>query len=246
MASKPKEFDLLKGKNELFNVKFDTLTPRPHFIIAPKEDPTDIKPDFKEMNLNQTKTLLAAVESMKEVMKAYKIDSGILSFHRGSWFTKDPDRTFHAHICVDVNLYENVVKENKNEIAKSLSWNLNVTSYCNAVSAYKTEKQAKYFPEAVSNIEKLKDVKKAVLPTVDENVFTRVLLHPSHPKIGFVGKRNEKELEISLQAIEKFAQDLGLIDIAFKNEDENKGCQVCLYLGPGKLILYIISDKAIV
>ena len=241
MQSNPEEFDLLDGQNQLFHVTFDISTPRPHFIIAPK-NPTVIKPDFKKMTEGQTDTLMNAVESM-DVMKGYEIKSGILSFHRGSWFTKDPKRTFHAHICVDVGPYLKVYDEKKNEIAQSLSWDQQkVSSYRVTVLGYNLT-QAQYFFKALSDIKNLKNVEQAVLPTVEENDITLVL-HRNYPKIGFVGKKNIQP-KISLKAIEKFAQNLGLTNIELTNKDENKGCHVCLYLGEGKLIFDSISDKAV-
>lgn len=65
------------------------------------------------------------------------------------------------------------------------------------------------------------------------NCLTKVVYHPSHPKIGFVGKRNACvfELHEMLWAMENFARAHGLTDT--ETDDKNYGCHVCLYFGPG-------------
>jgi hypothetical protein len=69
------------------------------------------------------------------------------------------------------------------------------------------------------------------LPKVDVQGIA-VILHPSHPKIGFVGKA-EITLQNLVWLIESFAKKLGLTISTSK--DDNDGYHVCLHLGSGKL-----------
>jgi hypothetical protein len=82
----------------------------------------------------------------------------------------------------------------------------------------------------VAAIKKLQPAPQSNLPEVDVQGIA-VILHPSHPKIGFVGKK------ISLQnlvwLIESFAVKLDLTISTSK--DDNDGYHVCLHLGSGKL-----------
>jgi hypothetical protein len=226
-----KSYDLLPeaDKNGSFDVKFDTRTPRPHFIITAKNQ-TDIKRDFSQMIPKQTKELMKVVQSMMYMMSSYSISRGILSIHRGSWLSKVPDKDtgefhFHAHICVmplDVELYVQVFEQKKGIVpywSKKESYSKNVRDY-----------HVSYLEIEVPAIEKLQSAAKLDLPEVQG---ISVILHPKHPKIGFVGKKIP--LENLVWAIETFAQKLGLTDWTSKDYI-NGGCHVCLHLGLGKFI----------
>ena len=235
MASNP-ACDLLNVPNDLFYVIFDTGTPRPHFIIKSKKT-EDIKSDFGEMKPEKTQKLMEAVQSM---MSSYEITSGILSIHRGSWFSTKA-KAFHAHICVDFKPYLDVFEREKSKIPNwpnkkyvSKEWRANDDpgSYPENVLGYPYKH---YFNDEVAIIKKnLTTTPLEELPSVDVPGIKQVM-HPKYPMIGFVGKRNEVEPENLLRVIEEFAQKLGLTNL--KNKDEiYGGCHVCLYLGKGKLI----------
>jgi hypothetical protein len=225
-------YDLLRDENDSFYVEFDTYTPRPHFIILPKKQ-AGIERDFGQMTQKQRKKLMEAVQSM---MSSFNISRGILSFHRGSWLSKKTKK-FLAHICVDVELYLQVFEQQKSIIPGwpnteyvTGEWkvNDNPRSYPQNVRGYR---HGSYLNEEVIAIWKLLFVPRPIFPEVDEPDIS-VILHPSHPKIGFVGKKIP--LEKLVWAIENFAQKLRLINWRLK--DDNDGCDVCLHLGLGKFI----------
>ncbi len=235
MESTESGFDLLL--NDTFYVIFDILTPRPHFLILPHQK-AKIKPDFKEMEPAQREKLMEAVLSILTIFKI-RGSSNILSFHRGSWFSK-ASTLFHAHICVDVNLYLDLFEQRKEEIKTSPLWEkrgITPDQYPDEVRIYKRT----YVKEEGERLPVPPRVIK--WPVVDLGGTTNVL-HLSHPKIGFVGKRNEIQPIIMLDVIEKFAQELGLTNWRSKDNIYG-GCHVCLCLGIGKLIFDSISDKAL-
>ena len=237
------KLDLLNGTNELFYVIFDILTPRPHFTIVAKD--TRMNQDFGEMQPEQREKLIEAVQSM---MSIFKIPSCTLSLHRGSWYDTKCGR-FHAHICVDVGFYLKIFEDKKNvtEDSSLWIWPNNVDTYPGNVRGYEKRRAGKYFNKEVTDIQELirlertneslspqsqmGDQLQMDVPLTDG--ITKVL-HLSAPKIGFYGKRGTNP-EILLPAIDKFAKSLrDLTDL--KNKGDDKGCQVCLYLGKGKLI----------
>jgi hypothetical protein len=182
---------------------------------------------------------MEVVQSMMNKMSStYNTSEGILSIHRGSWLSK-VTYEFHAHLCVDVDPYLEVFKNEKHNISCSAeNWpNLNYVnpnSYPSKVHGYPSKS---YHITEVKEIEKLQLTLQAPnLPKVDEQLGMEVILHRSHPKIGFVGKKTIP-LENVVWAIEQFAQELGL---TISKLDDDKcyydGCHVCLYLGSGKFI----------
>ena len=231
-----KSYDLLPVENNTFYVKFDTLTPRPHFIILPKNQ-AGIQYDFRKMTQVQTKELMKVVQSMINMMSStYKTSEGILSIHRGSWLSK-VTYEFHAHLSVDVDPYLEVFKNEKHKItAENWSQYVNPKSYPSKVHGYPSKSYHKAEVKGIKEIEKLQLAEAPNLPKVDEQLGMEVILHRSHPKIGFVGKKTIP-LENVVMAIEKFAQELGL---TISKSDDDKcyydGCHVCLYLGSGKFI----------
>ena len=187
------------------------------------------------MTKGQTEELMRAVRSM---MARFDIPSGTLSIHRGSWLSRKT-KIFHAHICVDVDLYLKVFDERKKIIPSwpngkyvTNNWKANRDpgSYSQNV---KKPSYPSYLNEEVTAIENLLGVPSQILPKVDVEGIS-VILHPKHPKIGFVGKKTIlSELDV-VWAIERFAKKLGLINP--ESKDENDGCHVCLHLGSGKFI----------
>ncbi|CAB4038088.1 Hypothetical predicted protein [Paramuricea clavata] len=219
-------YDLLRDENDSFYVQFDTPTPRPHFIILPKKQ-AGIERDFSQMTPEQRKKLMEAVQSM---MSSFKVPSGILSIHRGSWLSRNT-KGFLAHICVDVELYLHVFEQQKsiiptwpNKTYVTGEWKVNddPKSYPQNVRGY-IYRHSRYLDEEVAAIWKLMFVPRPIFRELDEPDIS-VIQHPSHPKIGLVGKKIP--LEELVWTIENFAQKLGLT-----NRRSNDGCNVCLHLG---------------
>ena len=223
------EFDLLNGENNLFYVTFDILTPRPHFLILPRKE-ANINRDFGEMKIQEIQELIKVA---RIVMERYKIPSGTLSFHRGSWFSPKA-KTFHAHICVDVTLYSELFRQKKDQV-KSRFWSPKITreNYLDLVLEYHTKSD---FEKEVATTKRLP----GILPNVEwrsvDQEGIREVLHPSHPKIGFVGKKGKIPPEKLIEVIDNFAKKLSLTNMDATGGD--KGCHVCLYLDSGKLIFY--------
>ena len=108
-------YNLLPDKNGSFDVKFDTVTPRPHFIILPKNQ-AGIKPDFSKMTLDQRKKLMKAARSM---MASFDIRIYWCSVHSPrAVVVREPTKIFHAHFCVDVVPYLEVFKKEQHRIYK--------------------------------------------------------------------------------------------------------------------------------
>ena len=100
MARQLEDYDLLPtGANETFRVTFDLCTPRPHFIILPKNRTAITSPDFRSLNDQQMRDLIKAA---RFVLSHFKIPSGILSIHEGKWSTTND---FHVHIHVNTERY---------------------------------------------------------------------------------------------------------------------------------------------
>ncbi|CAB3988737.1 Hypothetical predicted protein [Paramuricea clavata] len=230
MASQTYAYDLLSNENHSFTVEFDTYKPRPHFIVLAKQQ-EDIKPpDFGSTTPEQREKLMEAVRSM---MSRFSISSGILSIRRGSWLRKiGRGETFHAHICVDVELYLQVFEQEKHNI---FDWSdQRYAKYTKRVGDYPEED---HFDEDVAAFEELRreavDLPHVQLPIVGESGITTAL-HQSHPKIGFFGKKDEISSEDVVWTMENFAKDLGLTNYVLKTDpafDKSYGCQLCLYLG---------------
>ena len=106
MARPLEGYDLLPDENEPFLVTFDLYTPRPHFIILPKEPKSIQPPDFSALN---DKQIVSLINVAKSVLSRFNIPNATLSIHRGSWISKPKKKTpsFLAHICVDTNVFEN-------------------------------------------------------------------------------------------------------------------------------------------
>ena len=232
-------YDLLE--NDSFYVNFDTPTPRPHFMVLPKT-PNSIGHDFSLMTLKQREELMRAVRSM---MARFEIPSGTLSIHRGSWLSKKT-KIFHAHICVDVDLYLQVFEQQESIIPYWPNKGLYVTNNWKANQDPKSYKEnvrgypyVSYFNDEVAAIRELQKFALAESNLLTLKVDVQgisVILHPSHPKIGFVGKKTIR-LENVVWAIEKFAQELGLTTSKWNAKERYyDGCHVCLHLGSGKFI----------
>jgi hypothetical protein len=257
-------FDLLPHgkKNDIFRVSFDFYTPRPQFVIIPK-DIESIDPEFCAMTAEQTCIL---VEAAKSVLACYRIPQGILSIHRGSWKSR-PAKSFHCHLCVDAERYLEIFERKKKAIpnwpsvayvTRQWGWNKDPRSYAQNVRGYPYKSRFKEDLAGVLDLlqgsssgESLRmtqgdacsQATDSADPSASEpnprsqsllgHCLTGVVYHPSHPKIGFVGKKNASvyDLHEMLWAIENFARAHGLTDM--ESDDKNYGCHVCLYLGAG-------------
>ena len=227
----PTYYDLLGGNNTSFRVIFDIRTPRPHFILLPKFL-VNIGSDFSQLTLDQRKDLMKAVQPMM-LSQFSEISGGILSIHRGSWVSNRDE--FHAHLSVDKGFYLQIFYQEKHKIPEK-SWPkyVNAESYRSQVDKYPRKS---YFNDEVDAIKELKletnvNLRLSVqqlMNEVGEVEIQRLFLHPSEPKIGFVGKKDEIHLENLVWAMERFAKFLGLT-----NPDSDDGCHLCLHFGSGK------------
>ncbi len=261
-------------KNDIFRVSFDFYTPRPQFVIIPREIES-IEPEFCAMSAEQTCILIEAAKSM---LSCFRIPEGVLSIHRGSWKSR-PAKSFHCHLCVDPERYLEIFEQKKKAIpnwpsvvyvTRQWGWNKDPRSYAQNVRGYPYKSR---FKEDVSGIlELLQDSSNreslgmrltqdsACSQATDSShasahnpnsspqallgqCLTGVVYHPSHPKIGFVGKKNAcvYDLHEMLWAMENFAGAHGLTDT--ETDDKNYGCHVCLYLGPGTYFGTLVSVK---
>ena len=255
-------FDLLqhRNKNNIFRVSFDFFTPRPQFVIIPKEIES-INPEFSAITAEQTCVL---IEAAKSVLSSFRIPSGVLSIHRGSWKSR-PARSFHCHLCVNAERYLETFESQKKAIpnwpsvayvTRQWCWNKDPHSYAQNVRGYPYKSR---FKEDVSAIVQLMQASSSpeslgTNPTLDTacaqatdsnrdstpwtqaqlgHCLSGIVYHQSHPKIGFVGKKDATvyDLHEILRAIERFAEAHGLTNT--ETEDKDYGCHVCLYLGPG-------------
>ena len=239
------KYNLLRDDftNDTFAVAFDVYTPRPHFIILPKSGES-VDPEFSRITNEQTQHLL---ETGKSALACFKIDRGVLSIHRGSWRTTRDK--FHVHICVDVESYLRIYDSRKKAIpnwpsrdyvTKQWRWKKDPRSYPENVRGYPYRS---YLDDEVAGIRTIRNRPSRKTDTKDnsleeeaplEDCVTKIVYHPSHPKIGFVGAKPEsiQEFQNLLSAMEKFAKERDLIDT--ESKDENRGCHICLYFGSGK------------
>lgn len=236
-------YNLLEGNfdNPIFDVTFDFYSPRPHFIILTKEG-ASIEREFSRITNAETQQLIKAGKSVMESFT--EIDGGILSIHRGRW-RSETDK-IHVHFCVNVESYLQVFESRKKAIpnwpskqyvTKEWKKNKNPRSYVQNVRGYPYRY---YLEKEVKAIEANSSCKPGVpLGEVPlEGGITKIVYHPSHPKIGFVGTKPDsiQKLQEVLWAMEKFATELGMTDL--ESKDENHGCHICLYLGSGMYLYW--------
>lgn len=268
-------FDLLprQYKNGIFRVSFDFYTPRPQFIIMPR-DVEAINAEFAAMTAEQTCILLEAVEN---TLSCFRLPSAILSVHRGSWKSRAA-KSFHCHLCVEVDQYLALFERKKKKIpdwpsvayvTRQWVWNKDPRSYAQNVRGYPYKSTFKDDISAILQLIRVSipqqgnpshsshDNDKACSPSSElggavnshhENKLCslfgcnviRVVYHPSHPKIGFVGKQENSlyDLHEILWTMENYARLRGLTDT--ETEDKNYGCHLCLYFGPGNMSKYEI------
>lgn len=92
-----------KKSNSTIELIFDTLTPRPHFIIVQNKEHR--KSNATEKEIKET------MELVKDFLthKPQYDNNAILSFHRGKWYQQN-QKHFHAHLCVPKKPYCHEVK----------------------------------------------------------------------------------------------------------------------------------------
>ena len=232
---------LLQGDfdNPIFFVTFDFYSPRPHFMILTKDD-ARIEREFSRITDTQIQQL---VKAGKCALESFKINGGILSIHRGAW--RSERKKIHVHFCVDVESYLRVFESrkkdirdwpNKRYVTKEWKSSKHPLSYAQNVRGYPYRSYVKKEVEAIKKQShepgvsvSLEEVPLEEVPL--EGGISKIVYHPSHPKIGFVGTKSDsiQELQKVLSAMEKFAKELGLTDL--ESEDENRGCHICLYFG---------------
>ena len=210
------KYNLLQGdfNNPMFAVTFDFYSPRPHFIILTKEG-ARIEREFSRITNRQTQQLIKAGKS---VLESFKIDGGILSIHRGAW--RSETKKIHVHFCVDVESYLRVfesLKEaipnwpSKQYVTKEWKSSKDPRLYAQNVRGYPYRS---YLEQEVKAI-RANSSREPGVPLGEvslEGGITKIVYHPTHPKIGFVGTKPEsiQELQQVLCALEKFAKELRL------------------------------------
>ena len=230
------QFDLLppSKKGDTFRVAFDYYSPRPHFIIVPRD-----RKSITNYNSLNPEAKLKIVEAAMEMVSHYKLrQSAILSLHFGYWGTER--NKFHAHCCVDVETYLSIFEAKKDEIPNwpsqkfvTREWkSKDPRHYARNVQQYPFKT---YFKEELNAIKEYRQTNPSTAGAAANSSppFTAILYHPSEPKVGFavvksVRPRSAVALREAQEAIIKFADQNKLTDINAK--DENDGCHVCLVL----------------
>ena len=234
-------FDLLPSNKKcdtLFRVAFDYYSPRPHFIIVPRD-----RKSITSYNSLYPEAKLKMVEAAMEMVPHYKLQqSGILSFHFESWLTEK--NNFLAHCCADVETYLSIFEKNKDGIP-------NWPSPKNVTREWKASRDHRHyainvqqypfkicFKYELKDIEQYRQTKSLSMRAADASAippppFTAILYHLSEPKVGFaveksIRLRSGEALLEAQQAIIKFAEQSKLTNMYAK--DGNDGCHVCLVL----------------
>ena len=234
-----KQFDLLPSskKDDIFRVAFDYYSPRPHFIIVPRD-----RKSVTNYNSLNPEEKLKIVKAAMEMVSHYNLQkSTILSLHFGRWGTEK--NNFHAHVCVDVNEYLSIFEQKKDKIPNwpspkyvTKEWKASKDHRHYAINVQKYPFKT-YFEEEVKAIKDYRRTKPSTSTAGASAIpfppFTALLYHPSDPKVGFAVEKSvrprsaEALLEAQL-AIIKFADRNKLTDMDAKDEDD--GCHVCLIL----------------
>lgn len=235
------EFDLVPGtkSSNLFKVVFDYYTPRPHFVILPREA-SELKA-LADYNQLAEFHKLDFVRTAKAMVDEYKLDGAtLLSVHRGSWLSNKD--MFHASVCVGVDQYIHVlhVKEqqipdwpNKKYITKEWRASKNPRDFEKNVRGYPFKT---YYNDELKSIREFitkGTVKVSINPPKTYEGYN-LLYHSSEPRVGFsIVKSADEDSEAGyvriLDAMNKFAGENGLTDLGGRGDD--KGCHICLVLG---------------
>lgn len=229
------EFDLIPANErcDTLRVVFDYYTPRPHFIILPRN--TAIK-TYHELDQGaRPKVVKAAFSIVSAECKLQ--ESAVLSLHFGSWLTTK--NKFHAHICVNVREYLDIFDKNKERIPDwpaekyvTRQWRAsrNPNDYAINVRGYPFKS---YFREEVEAIRRYRTSSTGVSNVSCPPPPFTLFFHPSEPRVGFAVEKTKKpcsceSLFEALEAMISCAEKNNLTDINAKLEDD--GCHVCLVL----------------
>ena len=231
-------YDLIPAEKacDVFNVQFDLYTPRAHFMILP------CNPKERYDKLSEEDQLKVIKLAMSMVSEYNLQKSAILSLHFGSWLST-PSK-FHAHICVDVEDYIQIVRNNEEIISKHLpplerrnKWKKgkNLKDYDKNVRGYPFQT---YFEKEVGAIEE-----HCQKPSGASKItcLPPFFIHKSEPRVGYVVERSDEPEDHKFKALKEmieYADTKNLTTV--KAEGENNGCHVCLVLDEkshGKSIL---------
>ena len=231
-------YDLIPEEKacDVFNVQFDLYTPRAHFMILPRN------PKERYDKLSEEDKLKVIKLAMSMVSEYNLQKSAILSLHFGSWLST-PNK-FHAHICVDVEDYLHIVRQEKAIIAKHLpplerrnKWleGKNCEDYEKNVRRYPFET---YFKEEVRAIE---DHCQKPSGASKITCLPPFFIHKSEPRVGYVVERSREPRDHKFEALKEMIEYAGTKNLTtVKAEGENNGYHVCLVLdgkSHGKSIL---------
>ncbi|XP_068748212.1 uncharacterized protein [Montipora capricornis] len=247
------QFDLLPSneKCDTFKVVFDYYSPRPHFIIVPRD-----RKSITRYNSLAPGAKLKIVKAAMTMVSHYKLQkSATLSLHFGKWGS-DKDK-FHVHLCVDVEQYLSIYDTRKHEIPNwpstrsvTKEWracrNATHSSYVMNVRQYPFKTYFKQEVEAVRKYRRTAARTSTLGPSaIPSPPLTAILYHPSEPRVGFAVKNcvTARSAEARLRAQEAiigFANQYNLTNIQAVSEDD--GCHVCLVLDE-KAHGFILEDS---
>lgn len=203
--------ELVLCENDMYFVTFDWYTPRPHVIIIGKSGydkkclksmiPENPKPIDLQYEMNQ-KEKLALLDIASETYKAmqgivpieYLSDvpgvgsPAVLSFHFGSWFAQSKERHFHAHICIDISVYEKWIKRFKDNIELKNKLNQTKTRTLDEYLMKAKQPQKDY---SKCDIKDLKIALKQKSPEDDRLIGDKnvsLAYHPKFLRLGFESK----------------------------------------------------------
>lgn len=220
---------------------FDWYTPRPHMIIVakPGSDKKYLKsmiPQSQDPNMEMTEEeKISLTEIAKDAYERAKNKFGvmekvpgvkspaILSLHFGNWFAKSISKHFHAHVCIDISVYEKWIKEKRDD--KILR---NKLAQTKTPTLENYLEKAKQTPKDYSkyDIEDLKEVLKQQNPgdgKLRDDKAVQIAFHPKYLRLGFVSKENEnvkllKEMDDFIVRHGLHKQNGGTICIDLANE----------------------------
>lgn len=228
------KFDLIPANErcDTLRVVFDFYTPRPHFIILPRNTAIKKYHDFDQG------AKLKVVKAALSMVSEYKLQElAVLSLHFGKWY--NPRKHFHAHLCVDVETYLDIFERTKRRVrdwpldkyvSKEWKESRDPNDYAINVRAYPFKS---YFQSGVGEIRKYRTSStgrsNVSRPPSPSNFF----FHPKEPRVGLAVEKSKKprNCESLFKALEEminYAGENNLTKTGAKLDEE--GCHVCLVL----------------
>lgn len=113
-------------ENDMFMIKFDIPTPRPHLIILFKYQ-TFKQRNVSDLSNDQLSSLMNVCYQFINELEA-QAEEFTLSFHTGLWASS---KHFHAHLIIDIDLYIRLLLEKNLDmryISPSKNWNMSLPS----------------------------------------------------------------------------------------------------------------------